>query len=267
MPFGLPRVLLFALLWGSASFRAQDAPNTAEQLVKKAVEARGGEARIKALEAQRVTGTVSFGPGAQGSLLVELKRPGKLHMEVKIQDRTIIRVYDGRESAWLVNPFSENAGPAAMTGNELQNIKEESDFDGPLVDYQAKGNKIELLGKDELSGKAVLKLKLSTKSGEVRTYYFDAATFLLTKWEGVRKSGDQEIPVESFFSDYREVNGLKFPFEVDTDSPGSDRVQKLTLEKIELNPQIDDAHFAKPAAPPASTPAATPAPGEENPES
>lgn len=267
MRFCLPRTWLFALLAGPATLAVQDQPTiTAEQLVKKAIEARGGEARIKAVQAQMVSGTISFGPGAEGPFVVELKRPGKIHMEVKIQDRTIMRVYDGRDSAWLVNPFSENAGPVAMTGSDLQNIREESDFDGPLVDYQAKGNKIELLGKDELAGKPVWKLKLTIQSGDVRTYYFDAATFLLAKWEGARKSEGQETPVESFFSDYREVNGLKFPFEVDTDSPGSDRVQKLQLEKVELNPQIDDARFAKPVIPPPANPTGAAGPAKQSPE-
>jgi hypothetical protein len=249
----LPSAFLLAVFFSSQALPAQDQPAlTAEQLVKKAIEARGGEARIKAVQAQRVSGNISFGPGAEGPFVVELKRPGKVHMEVKIQDRTIMRIYDGRESAWLVNPFSEDAGPVAMTGGDLQNIKEESDFDGPLVDYQAKGNKIELLGKDELAGKPVWKLKMTIRSGEVRVYYFDAATFLLAKWEGSRKLESQETPVESFFSDYRDVNGLKFAFGVDTGSPGSGPVQKLRLEKVELNPQLDDSRFAKPTLPPAA---------------
>jgi outer membrane lipoprotein-sorting protein len=245
---------------------AQDKPISAEELVKNALNARGGASRIKAVETQRLTGTLYFGPGAEGPMVVELKRPNKLHMEVTIQDQTVVRVYDGRGAGWMVNPFAPDKGPVALTGSDLQNIIDESDFDGPLVDYQAKGNTIESLGKDEVAGKPALKLKLTTKTGEVRTYYFDAATFLLLKWEGIRKSGGQEAPVESFFSDYREVGGLKFPFEVNTDSPGSDFVQKLTVEKIELNPQIDDARFTKPAPPPAASPAGSPGPAKENPE-
>jgi len=249
-----------------AFLSAQDKPVAADALVKNAINARGGAERLKAVEAQRITGTVSFGPGAEGPMLVELKRPNKLHMEVTIQDQTVVRVYDGHGSGWMINPFAPDKGPVALSGNDLSNITDESDFDGPLVDYQAKGNSVESLGKDEVNGKPALKLKLTTKSGEVRTYYFDVATFLLLKWEGIRKSAAQQAPVESFFSDYREVGGLKFPFEVDTDSPGSDYIQKLTIEKIELNPHIDDGRFAKPAAPPAASPAAPAAPGQANPE-
>lgn len=250
----------------AASGYAQDPdkPLSAEELVKNAVNARGGATRIKALEAQRVTGNLSLGPGAEGPMVVELKRPNKLRMEITIQDQTVVRIYDGHGAGWMINPFAVNKGPLALTGDDLKNITDESDFDGPLVDYQAKGNKVEALGTAEVSGKPALKLKLTTKSGDVRTYYFDAATFLLLKWEGIRKSGEQEAQVESFFTDYRNVDGMRFAFEVDTDSPGSNIVQKLTISKIELNPQIDDARFLKPAAPPAASPDASP-PAKENP--
>jgi hypothetical protein len=143
-----------------------------------------------------------------------------------------------------------------MTGNDLRNIADESDFDGPLLDYQSKGNKIEYLGEDEIEGKPAEKLKLTTKSGDARIYFFDAATFLLLKWEGIRKNDDQEIPVESFFRDYREVNGLKFAFEIDTDSPGSAQTQKLSIQKIELDIPLEDKRFDKPAEPPTAAPPA-----------
>lgn len=243
---------------------AQTTPATAEDLVKKALDARGGEARIKAVQAQRVSGTISFGPNLDGPFFVELKRPARMHMEVVTQGQTILRVYDGH-AGWLVNPFAEDKDPQPISGNDLKNIAEESDFDGPLMDYQKKGNKIELLGNDQADGKPAVKLKLTTRDGDIRTYYFDVSTFLLIKWQGIRKSEDQDMPVESTFSDYRDVNGLKFPFKVDTDSPGSNRAQNLTIEKIELNAQIDDSHFSKPAVPPSSAPSTqSAAPPKEN---
>ena len=142
---------------------------------------------------------------------------------------------------------------------ELKNISDESDFDGPLVDYKAKGNQIEVVGKEKLDDKPVYRLKLTNKNGDVRSYFIDASSFLLLKWEGVRKTGDQEVPWESFFSDFREVQGLKFPFRIDQGSPGTDIKQTLNAEKIEINPRIDDSRFGKPAQPDAPAAPATPA--------
>jgi len=216
------------------------------------IDARGGAARLKAIRSQRVTGTISFAPDASGPLVVELKRPGKLRMEIQIQGQTIVRVYDGKGSGWMVNPLAPETGPIAMNGNDLRSIADESDFDGPLLDYRAKGTRIEYAGKDAVEGKPAYKLKLVTKSGDERTYFIDSATFLLLKWQGLRQSGDQEIPVESFYRDYREVGGVKFAFEVDTGAPGSGQSQKLAIEKIELNVDLDDSRFTKPAAPSAN---------------
>jgi len=105
-----------------------------------------------------------------------------------------------------------------MNEDELKSITEESDFDGPLVDYKSKGNQVELVGKDKVGDKDAWRLKLTTKNGDVRAYLFDASSFLLLKWEGKRKYEGQEIPVESYFSDYREVGGLKFAFGIDSGS-------------------------------------------------
>ena len=61
----------------------------------------------------------------------------------------------------------------------------------------------------------------------------------------MRKTEDQEVPWESFSSDFREVQGLKYAFRIDQGSPGEFK-QTLTAEKIEIDPPIDDSRFAKP---------------------
>lgn len=252
----LAPLLFFSFAFFPSLCPAQDNNLPADQLVAKVLQARGGIARLKAVQSERVSGTISLGPGAEGPFTVELKRPGKMHMEVTIQGQTVLRVYDGHASGWIVNPFSQTKSAVPMSGDDLRNIADESDFDGPLVDYQPKGNQVAAIGSENIDGKPSLKLKLTTKAGEVRTYFFDAATFLLLKWTGVRKTNDQETPVESLFSDYRDVNGIKFAFEIDTTSPGTNQTQKLSISKIELDPDLDDSRFDEPsdAAPPSNSP-------------
>src|SRR5260370_37821650 len=116
-----------------------------------------------------------------------------------------------------------------MTQDELKNITDESDFDGPLVNCKQKGNQMELVGKDKVKDKDVWRLKLTTKNGEVRYYLFDADSFLLLKWEGKRKYEGQELPVESYFSDYREVGGLKFAFRIYSGSSANEITQKIPI--------------------------------------
>lgn len=243
------------LLWPLSA-----AAQTADEIVKKVLDARGGVQKIKAVQSERVSGRVSFAHGMEGTFVVELKRPLKMRVEISVEGRKIIRVYDGKSSGWMVNPFLENKGVEPLPPEELRNISDESDFDGPLVDYKAKGNQIEFAGKEMLDDKPVYRLKLTNKNGDVRSYFFDASSFLLLKWEGTRKSGDQEIPWESFFSDFHEVEGLRYPFRIDQGSPGTEIKQTLTSEKIEIDPQLDDSRFSKPVPPEAPAPATPRAP-------
>jgi outer membrane lipoprotein-sorting protein len=222
---------------------------TAEEIVKKALDARGGVDKLKAVQSERITGRISFSQGVEGAFVVELKRPLKMHVEITIEGQKVIRVYDGKSSGWTINPFAETKDVQPLSSEELKNISDEADFDGPLMDYKAKGNQIELAGKEKLDDKPVYRLKLTSKNGDVRFYFFDASTFLLLKWQGIHKTGDQELPWESFFSDFHEVQGLKYPFRIDQGSPGTEIKQTLTTEKIEIDPQIDDSHFAKPQSP------------------
>ena len=230
---------------------------TADEIVKKALDARGGIEKIKAVQSERISGTVSLGQGMEGAVVLELQRPHKLRSEITVEGKKILRVYDGKSAGWTVNPFMENKDVQSMGEEELKGMPEESDLDGPLVDYKTKGTQIELVGKEDLDGKPVYHLKLTSANGDNRSYFLDAATFLTVKWEGIRKIGDQPIPWESLLSDYREINGLKFPFKIDQGSPGTDFRQTLTIEKVEVNPKIEESHFSKPT-PPEALPASAP---------
>jgi outer membrane lipoprotein-sorting protein len=240
------------------------AAQTVDEIVNKVIEARGGLQRIKAVKSERVSGSVTLAPDTDGAFVVELKRALKMRMEISVEGQKIIRVYDGQANGWVYNPFGGNKTVQPMEDADVKGIADEADFDGPLVDYKAKGTSIEFVGKEEFYDKPVYRLKLTSKAGEVRFYIFDASTYLLAKWEGTRTSGGEELPWQTLFSDYHDVNGLKYAFHTEAGSPGTNIKQVVSIDKIEIDPQIDDAHFAKPALPaPAASPSASrsPAPG------
>ena len=247
--------LAIFILWPLAA-----GAQTADEIVNKALAVRGGVDKIKAVQSERVTGRISFTGGLEGTFVLELKRFRKMRIEISVEGKKVIRVYDGKSAGWMLNPFAENKDVQPMSDEELKGISEESDFDGPLVDYKAKGSQIELIGKEEFDDKPVYRLKLTNKNGDVRFYFFDAASFVLVKWEGIRRIENKEFPWESFFSDYREVHGLKYPFQIDQGSPGTEIKQNLVTEKIEIDPPIDDSRFAKPAPPEAPAAPASPQP-------
>src|SRR5216684_4294921 len=116
------------------------AAQTADEIVKKVLDARGGTDKIKAVLSQRVTGRVSFAPGMEGTFVVELKRPQKMHTEISVESQKVIRGDDGEGNGWVGNPVAENKDVQPMSAEDRKSISDEADFDGPLVDYKAKGN-------------------------------------------------------------------------------------------------------------------------------
>jgi outer membrane lipoprotein-sorting protein len=253
----LPRLALVAMaLFFSLplALRAQ----AADDVINAYIKARGGLAKLKSVQTERLTGIITFAPGVEGPFFVERKRPLKMHMEITVNGQTLLRVYDGKSSGWIYNPFAPNASVAVMSAQDLSGIADEADFEGPFVDYKAKGNQIEYAGKEQIDGKIVHKLKLTAKQGDVSFFSFDASTGLLMKWQGLRKVGDKELPWETYFRDFREVEGLKYPFLVESAAVDSDQIQKITATKIETNIPLNDSQFAKPKPPAAPSDSADP---------
>jgi outer membrane lipoprotein-sorting protein len=235
---------------------------TADDVINAYLKARGGLSKIKAVQSERVTGVITFAPGVEGPFFVERKRPLKMHMEITINGQSLIRVYDGKSSGWIYNPFAPNAAVLPMTPADIDGIADEADFEGPFVDYKAKGNQIAYVDKEQIDGKIVQKLKLTGKQGDVSYFFFDASTGLIMKWQGMRKVADKDLPWETYFRDFREVDGLKYPFLVESAAVDSDQIQKITATKIETNISISDAQFAKPSPP--APPAASADPPKSN---
>ena len=82
---------------------------TADDVINAYLKARGGLAKIKAVQTERVTGVITFAPGVEGPFFVERKRPLKMHMEITVSGQTLLRVYDGKSAGWIYNPFAPNA--------------------------------------------------------------------------------------------------------------------------------------------------------------
>jgi hypothetical protein len=145
-----------------------------------------------------------------------------------------------------------------MSADEAKEVQEMADLDGPIVDYKSKGNQVELIGKENVEGTPAYKLKVTLKNGDVQTVYIDADSFLEIKEETKRMVRGTETNVESNIGDYKEVNGIIFPFAIESGVKGSAERQKLTITKIELNVPADDSIFKMPAAAPASPKADAP---------
>jgi outer membrane lipoprotein-sorting protein len=219
---------------------------TVDEIVAKNVQARGGMDKLKGVQTIKSTATMAMGPGMEAPGVLIQKRGNLGRLEFTVQGLTAVQAYDGK-NAWQIMPFMGKKDPELMSADEAKEVEEMADIDGPLVDYKSKGNQVELQGKEKIEGTDAYKLKVSLKNGDVQTVYIDADSFLEIKEETKRTVRGSEQVVEQSIGDYKEVNGIIFPFAMESGIKGSTERQKLTITKIELNVPADDAIFKMPA--------------------
>jgi len=223
---------------------------TADEIVEKYIQAKGGREKLKAVQSVRMTGKMDIGNGMQAPYVMEMKRPHKMRMEFTLQGMTGTTAFDGT-TGWMVMPFMGKKDPEVMAADDLKDVDEQSDFEGALVDYKAKGHQVELLGKENVGGTPAWKLKLTKKNGDVSYVFLDADAYLEIKEDGKRNMRGQEVEFESTMGDYKTVEGLVFPFSLQSKPKGAPAGMTITVEKVEINPGVDDTRFVmpKPAAP------------------
>lgn len=218
---------------------------TLDEVLAHHWEALGGKDKIAAVQSVRITAKQVFGPQEVPATIL-WQRPNKVRMEFTMQGLTGIQAYDGK-TAWMVMPFLGKNDPEEMTGDELKDIIQQADMvEGPLFNWKEKGNKVEFLGEDTIEGTPAWKLKLTLKSGDVSTVWLDKDAYVQIKSESKRKRGEQEIEVETSYGDYKEVDGLIFPFSIESKAKGQPQGATITVQSIELNPKLDPAVFTMP---------------------
>ena len=230
-----------------------------DEILAKYVQARGGTEKLKSVKTIKTTATMTMGPGMEFPGTVIQKRPDLARLEFTAQGLTVVQAYDGKQ-AWQIMPFMGKKDPEPMAAEEAKETEEMADVDGPLVDYKSKGHQVELLGKEKVEGTDAYKLKLTLRNGDVQTVYLDADSFLQIKEVDKRTVRGTEQETESAIGDYKEVNGILFPFAIENSVKGSDQKQKITISKIELNVPVDDSIFKMPAAAPKADAPKTDAP-------
>ena len=255
---------------------------SAAQIVDKNVAARGGLQAWRAVQTLSLQGKMGAGGNRRATLsvpvphqkelantlpsrpaeeaqlpfLLELKRPHKMRLELQFKGQTAVQVYDGI-NGWKFRPFLNRSDVEPYSKEELETASHGEDLDGPLVDYAAKGSRVELAGTEKVEGHDTYKIKVVEKSGHTFHIWVDTHTFLETKIEGQpRRLDGTEHPVEVYYRDFRTVDGLQIPFEMETrvlpvaknslglrDTPVPP--EKIIIDKIVVNPKFDENLFSK----------------------
>lgn len=223
-------------------------PQTADELVNKNIQAKGGLDKMKAIKSLRMTGKLTGAGGFTATVGQEAQRPNLIRQTFTLQGLTAIQAYDG-STGWQIQPFGGRKDPDLMGEDDLRDLQIASDFDGPLVDYKAKGNTVEYLGHDIVDGDDALRLKVTLKNGDVIYYYLDPDTFLEIRTELQEFIRGSVKESQTDMGSYKPVNGVMYPFSI-TSGPKNDPTNSATttIQKMEANVTIPDSDFAVPAS-------------------
>jgi outer membrane lipoprotein-sorting protein len=279
--------LVFTISLATAAENPQSlAKLSAADIVNKNVAARGGLLAWRAVQTMTWEGKLGAGGNQRSTLpipvpgpkptspekfstrpveevqlpfVMEMKRPRKMRFELQFAGKKAIQVYDGA-NGWKLRPYLNRLEVEPYTTDEMKIASMQTDIDGPLVDYAAKGTQIELAGMEKVGDRDTYKIKLTMKNGNAIHVWIDAQTFLEAKIEGQPRQLDGTVhPVEVYYRDYRPVSGLQVPFVLETkvlpvaktklgfkDPPVP--VEKISIDKVEVNPKLDESLFSKPDA-------------------
>jgi hypothetical protein len=261
---------------------------TAAQIVEKHAAARGGLQAWRAVQTMSLAGKMEagFGDSAARSLryisnarairreraalaatdkgeaqdkqqaeqqvqlpfVMEMKRPHKSRVEIEFAGKTAVQTYDGK-TGWKLRPFLNRKDVEPFTAEEAKSTAEKDDLDGPLLDYAAKGTKVQLEAVEPVEGRDAYKLKLTMKDGKAQHIWIDAQSLLDVKVEVTPRRMDGRMhDVWVYQRDFRSVQGVMIPFVVETVVVGYRETHTMLIEKVAVNPALDDALFGKPGA-------------------
>ena len=213
---------------------------TVDEIVAKHLETKGGADQWKSIQTQKMTG-IAIAQGFELAMTVYAKRPNVSRQELTLQMSgqpavTIVNLFDGTK-AWTINPMSGSSVPQEMPAAQTATAMAQSDFDGALIDSQAKGYSVTLLDPVTISNKKAIHLRVAKEDVPTQHFYLDPVTFveLRIATEGVSAS-------ETDLSDYKDIDGVMVPHSIRI-SQGGTLQAELKILTVEFNTPLDDALF------------------------
>jgi outer membrane lipoprotein-sorting protein len=218
---------------------------TADEIVAKNLKAKGGVEKLKATNSVKITATISA-QGMDIPMTTWAKRPNLIRQEMQVQDKRIVTGFDG-VTVWGINPMITGSDqPQELTGPMAQMTKDDSDFDGVLMDYKEKGHKVDLVGTETLDGKKVYHLKITKKNGQIEHHYIDVDSGEEVRTVlSVQTGPAPTAEITRDLSNYQVVDGLSVPFSMKQTMNGS-VLAEVKIEKVEFNLPIEESMFRMP---------------------
>jgi hypothetical protein len=179
-------------------------------------------------------------------LKITKMRPAKYKLETDVADIYTCQSYNGQTAWEITTPFTGSSQPHLMQPEATKDIIARADFEGVIYNWKTKGHLAELIGREKYNNSEVYIIKLTRKDGNLENYFIDCRSFLLVKKSRTLKLNGKDVENISTFSDFRDIEGVQFPFTNENFMDGQ-FFSIIEYESIEVNKPV------VPATPPITT--------------
>jgi hypothetical protein len=220
----------------------EETRTSADSLFDKYLQAIGGRARLAAVTTYVAKGTYEGFDTAFAKIPVEVyaKAPNQRTMVVKMTSGDSVRAFDGR-NAWMAGPDTP-VPILELTSGNLERARLEGLLQFPVNIRQA--FKQWKVGRTAIDGQEVWIVQGGDDAQPLTNFYFDQSGMLvrLVRWT-ITPVG--RVPTQIDYKDYRDVNGVKMPFQWTVSQTYMQ--MSIALSEIRPNVAVDAAKFNKPA--------------------
>lgn len=208
-----------------------------EEIVKKYSAANKLD-KVGALKTIKLTGKMSM-MGMDIPMEMWMKNPDKVKSVININGQEMIQAFDGVKG-YTINPMAGSTEPVEMSAQDLKSMQRNNMFQNYLQNYLKNGQLV-LAGEEVVNGSPAHKLNAKLDEGTVLNLFIDKSSYLLVKTSATINAEGQSMVMDSYPSDYKEVNGFLVPMKTTTSAMGQEFVQTFT--KVEVDVPMEDSIF------------------------
>jgi hypothetical protein len=218
---------------------------TVEQILDREIRASGGKDAWLHVTSMHMKGTLEIsGNTVTGTFESYDIAPHKSLQTVMVgQSIAVRRGFDG-VNGWKYEP---SRGAEDLAGDELEDARIDADF-YELIKLKELFPQMVLRGEASVDGRNVYTIVATPAHGTPRTLYFDKATGLLIGMSQTTTAGGKNSQADSFFEDFRTVNGIQIPYTIRMKTDEMTAV--IRLQSVQTNLIILNTGFSKPVAAP-----------------
>jgi hypothetical protein len=227
---------LFFILTGLLAFTVINAQSLGD--IVKNYSAAIKYDKLASVKSIKITGKMSA-MGMELPMVLYMKNPNKIKVTYSISGQDMVSAFDG-EKGYTMNPMTGSTAPVELSGEQLKQVQQNNIFTNQLLDYFKKGQ-LTLEGSENVNDKPAFKLKANT--GATPMYlYIDKTSYMLVKTTGTANQMGVDVNVETFMTNYAEVDGIILPKKTSVMSNGIE-AGLITFDKIEVNIPLEDSFF------------------------